>query len=169
MVLRLERFPAKWKPVRRQKACHAKNLERRSDSIGADSATGMATRLSGGDRGSVFVESVIAAAIVAMALGGAFQMIVDGVERGRDVQARRTALLLAQSELAAAGSEIPLQAGEEAGVVGDLIWRVEVSPYSDGIDASAAGGLWRVAVSVRPRAGGEALARLETLRLGPKS
>jgi len=130
---------------------------------------GAARRPAAGDRGSIFVESVIAAAIVAMALGGVFRMIVDGVNHGRDVQARRTALLLAQSELAAAGSEIPLQPGQEAGVSGDLVWRVDISPYNDGIDASAAGGLWRAAVSVRRRTGGVELARLESLLLGPKT
>jgi hypothetical protein len=48
-----------------------------------------------------------------------------------------------------------------------MVWRVEISPYADGVDASAAGGLWEVAVSVRPRAGGADLARLQSLRLGP--
>jgi hypothetical protein len=114
----------------------------------------------------VFVESIIAAAIVAMALGGTFQVISDSAARDRAGEARRVALLTAQSEIAAVGSEIPLQPGQTAGLAGDLVWRVSVSPYADGVDDSAAGGLWRVMVSVGPRDGGAELAHLETLRLG---
>jgi Glyoxalase/Bleomycin resistance protein/Dioxygenase superfamily len=40
----LERFPAKWERVRRQKARQIKILERRSDSIGARSALGAAAK-----------------------------------------------------------------------------------------------------------------------------
>ncbi len=121
----------------------------------------------GSDAGSVFVESIIAAAIVAMALGATFQVIADGANRDQAVESRRTALLIAQSELAAVGSEIPLRSGQSAGLAGDMVWRVEVSPYADGVDDSAAGALWRVAVSVQRRGGGVDLARLDSLRLGP--
>jgi len=120
------------------------------------------------DRGSVFIESMIAAAIVAMALAATFRVITDGAQRDRAVETRRAALLVAQSELAATGSEIPLQPGQSAGSAGDFIWRVDVSPYIDGVDASAVGGLWRVDVSVSPRAGGADLVTLDSLRLGPK-
>jgi hypothetical protein len=119
------------------------------------------------DSGSVFVESIIAATIVAVALGATFQVIGDGANRDRAVQARRGALLVAQSRLAAVGSEIALRSARTDGQEGDLAWRVDVSPDSDGIDASAGGALWRVIVSVRPRAGGGELVRLDTLRLGP--
>ena len=102
-----------------------------------------------------------------MALGGAFRVIADSAVRDRAVESHRAALLVAQSELAAVGSEIPLRPGQSAGMAGDMVWRVEVSPYSDGIDDSAVGVLWRVAVSVQPRAGGTDLAKLESLRLGP--
>lgn len=119
------------------------------------------------DAGSVFVESIIAAAIVAMALGATFQVIAQSARRGHAIEDRREALLVAQSELAAVGSEIPLTPGQSAGLAGDLEWRVDVSPYADAIGASAAGSLWRVEVSVSPRDGGESLARLTTLRLGP--
>ena len=122
---------------------------------------------SGSDAGSVFVESIIAAAIVAMALGATFQVIADGANRDQAVESRRAALLIAQSELAAVGSEIPLTSGQTAGLAGDMVWRVEVSPYADGVDDSAAGALWRVAVSVQRRGGGADLAHLDSLRLGP--
>ena len=128
-------------------------------------------RRSGGqalvDGGSVFVEAIMAAAIVAMALGATFQVIVDSTHRQRDVEARRAALLIAQSELAAVGSQIPLQSGQSAGLSGDMVWRVNVQPYADGI-ASDIGDLWRVGVTVQRRAGGVDLAQLDTVRVGPK-
>jgi general secretion pathway protein I len=118
------------------------------------------------DTGSVFVEAVIAAAIVAMALGATFRVIADTAQRGRAVDIRRAALLIAQSRMAAVGSEIPLRPGESAGLSGDMVWRVEVEPWSEADGTSAAGPLLRVNVSVRPREGGAALAGLSTLRLG---
>jgi hypothetical protein len=121
------------------------------------------------DRGSVFVESMVAAAIVAAGLGATFQVIADGARRGRDVEAHRAALLVAQSELSAVGSEFPLHAGVSTGAVGDYDWRLDVSPYDDGVDSGAIGGLWSVTVSVAERAGRTDLVTLRTLRLGPKS
>ena len=117
------------------------------------------------DAGSVFVESMIAATIVAVALGGTFQVIGDGAARDRASQDRRLALLVAQSELAAVGAEIPLVSGQNSGLADDMTWRVDITPYGDGVDASAVGPLWRVSVTVRRRDGGPDLARLETLKL----
>lgn len=121
------------------------------------------------DAGAMFVESIIAAAIVTMALGTLFQVVMDSANRDRAIESRRTALLIAQSELADVGSEIPLQAGQSAGFSGNMAWRVEITPYSDGVDSSGAGELWRVAISVRPRNGGADIANLTTLRLSPKA
>jgi hypothetical protein len=120
------------------------------------------------DRGSVFIEAMVAAAIVAMGLGATFQVIGDSARRSRDVDLHREALLVAQSELAAIGSEYPLHPGETVGGDGPFIWRIDVSPYSDGVNSSAAGGLWRVSVAIRPRVGGTDLVTLQTLRLGPR-
>jgi len=122
----------------------------------------------GGDAGSVFVEAVIAAAIVAMALGGTFRVIADSAQRGRAAETRRTALLIAESRLAAVGRRDSAAGGGERGPDGP-IWSGGfrwASSSSDGGD-STAGTLWHVAVSVRPREGGAALASLTTLRLGP--
>ncbi len=114
-----------------------------------------------GDAGSAFIESILAAAIVATALGGMYHVIGDGAGRNRGVEARRTALLIAQSELAAVGADIPLQPGTSAGLAGDMLWRVEISPYSGGGVA-----LLKVAVSVGPRVGGASLVTLQSLRVG---
>ncbi|HEY2179430.1 MAG TPA: hypothetical protein VGH15_12695 [Caulobacteraceae bacterium] len=113
----------------------------------------------------MFVEAIIAAAIAAMALGSAFRVIVDSAARERGVEARLTAVQIAQSELADVGAEIPLTPGETDGVAGAMAWRVEVSPYVDVSEPSSAGQLLQVAVTVRPRGGGAKLAELTTLRL----
>ena len=128
-----------------------------------------ATRDPGADAGSAFVESIVAAAIVAMALGTTYRVIGDGAARDRAAEARRGALLVAQSELAAVGADIPLTPGDASGVSGDMAWRVEITPYAEGEDKSPVGGLLRVAVSVWPRSGGPTLVSLQSLRLGSGS
>jgi hypothetical protein len=118
------------------------------------------------DRGAVFVEAMIAAAIVAMALGSTFQVIADGAARDRRIEARRMALLVAQSEMADVGADIPLQVGETTGVSGRYAWRVDVSAYTAEGAANSAGALLKVSVAVRPREGGPLLATISGLRLG---
>jgi len=122
-----------------------------------------------GDAGSVFVETIIAAAIVAMALGATLRVVADGASRDRGAEARRAALLVAQSELADVGSEIPVVAGESAGQSAGLSWRVDIAPYGAGDAGNAVGGLYAVTVRVRDRSGGPALVTLRTLRLGPEA
>lgn len=109
----------------------------------------------------------MAAAIAAMALGATFRVIGDSAARERAVEARLAALQIAQSELADVGADIPLTPGDTEGVLGAMAWRVEVAPYADASQESAAGHLVQVTVTVRPRAGGANLAELTTLRLAP--
>lgn len=119
------------------------------------------------DAGSAFVESIVAAAIVAMALGATYRVIADSAGRDRAAEARRAALLVAQSELANVGVEIPLAPGDASGLSGDMAWRVAIAPYDENQDKNPAGELLYVAVSVAPRDGGPALVTLRSLRLGP--
>jgi type II secretory pathway pseudopilin PulG len=119
------------------------------------------------DAGEVFIESLVAAAIVAMIMVATFRVVTDGASHARMTEQRRVALLVAKSELAEVGSEIPIASGENSGVSGDMIWTVDVSPYSDESGASSVGSLWAVDVSVRPRVGRGELVRLRTLRLAP--
>ena len=118
------------------------------------------------ERGSAFVDAVLAAGIVAITLSATFQVIADGAGRQRAADLRRSALLVAQSEMDAVGAEIPLQAGAQDGVSGDFVWRVEISPYAEDSDANAVGPVWRVAVGVRRRGESAALVTLDSLRLG---
>ncbi len=117
------------------------------------------------DGGDVFVEALVATAIVALILAAAFHVIIEGAARERRLDSRGMALLVAQSELAAVGADIPLAPGESAGIAGDLVWRVNVSPYDGAGAPNSAGALMKVHVSVRPRAGGPDLVGLDTLRL----
>jgi hypothetical protein len=117
------------------------------------------------EAGSAFVEAIIAAAIVAMALGATWRVVADSAARDRDVETRRMALLVAQSELADIGEDIPLVPGDASGQSGDLAWHVEIAPYAESEDRSSAGALLEVAVSVSPLAGGPRLVTLHSLRL----
>jgi hypothetical protein len=119
----------------------------------------------GTDGGSAFVESVIAAAIVAMALGATWRVVADGAARDRAAETRRTALLVAQSELADVGADIPLVPGEAAGRSGNLTWRVEITPFAENDDRTTVGDLMDVAVSVWGPSGGPSLVTLRSLRL----
>jgi len=119
------------------------------------------------DSGSVFVESMIAAAIVALALAAMYRAIGDSAMRNRQLNDKQTALLVAQSELSAVGSEIPLASGMTGGTSGNYAWQVDVEPFAGESDPSDAGELWQVTVSVRSLNGGNELVTLNRLALGP--
>jgi hypothetical protein len=121
------------------------------------------------DDGAVFVESLVATAIVSMVLVATFQVIADGAAREHKTQNQRMAVLVAQSELAAVGADIPLESGDSAGYAGNLVWRAEISPYDGGGGANSVGALMKVRMSVRPRAGGANLVVLDSLRLASAS
>jgi len=118
-------------------------------------------RRAGGEDGSVFIETMIAAAIVILLLGVMYRSIADSAARHGGLEDRRTAMLIARSQMAAVGQEIPAAPGRYAGFEGNYVWQVEVSPYD------AAGGalpLSRVLVTVRRRDQGAGLARLSSVK-----
>jgi hypothetical protein len=122
--------------------------------------------LRGADGGAVFVESMIAAAIVALVLGTTFEVIADGARREKAAANHRLALLVAQSALDDVGADIRLDSGETSGASGPFVWRVDVTPYVAEGEPDTAGSLWKADVMVRRREGGPSLASLSTLRLG---
>ena len=120
--------------------------------------------------GSVLVEALIATAIVAMVLVGVLRVIGDSVARNHHVEQRRTALMVARSQMAAVGFSTPLVEGEAAGVaVGDYAWRtnVERCPEDDG--PSVAGGLYCVTVTVRAPGTERPAVILRSRRLRPEA
>ncbi|MDR3509125.1 MAG: hypothetical protein P4L64_14625 [Caulobacteraceae bacterium] len=123
--------------------------------------------MSTGERGSVFIETLVATAIVALVLAAACQTVADSIARHQTMEARRYALMVARSQLAAVGSAIPLETGTTEGRDGDDIWRVDMGPCGSESAASTAGRLYCIAVSVRSAQGGAALVTLNSRRLAP--
>ena len=119
------------------------------------------------EKGSVFLEALVATAIVAAVLATLFTTLSQADSRRREIDARRTALMIARSELAAVGAEIPLRPGQVAGVEGDFAWRVTIEPgHADALDGDLAPPS-TVTVAVRAADGGADLATLTTLRVAP--
>ena len=117
--------------------------------------------------GFVFAEAMVALAVVAVAVGLLFAVLGDGLGRSRATAAARLALLLAQSRLAAVGTEIPVRAGTVAGNEGAFVWHVDISPYRTGAARSPVGDLFLVEVTVRPRTASGGAVQLRSLRLAP--
>lgn len=120
------------------------------------------------DEGSIFVEAMIAAAVVAVMLGGLYQAIAASAQRHRMSDDRRVALLVAQSQMAAAGVEFPLAQGRTSGLAGEYLWQVEVSDHAAGSPESAVGRPALVVVTVRERDAAAPLVTLRSLRLAPQ-
>lgn len=117
--------------------------------------------------GSIFLETVIAAAIVAGAALLVTSVAGDGVVRSRSMEMKSKGLVVAQSKLAAIGYEIPLAAGVASGMDGPFIWRVSIIPYRLGQAKSSAGNVYQVSVAVRSRNAVANLIELRSLRLAP--
>lgn len=121
------------------------------------------------ESGSVLIEAMVAAAMVALMLGAMYSSIGDSTMRERVITQKRMALLIAQSEMDAVGSTLPLSPGATGGVNGPYTWRVSIEPYVASLGVSNAGPLYQVTVSVRASDGNAALVTLRTLALGPVS
>jgi general secretion pathway protein I len=122
------------------------------------------------DQGSAFIEALVACVVVAGVLAALFDVIQASAERRSGLQARREALMIARSELAAVGEEVPIAPGQLEGVEGDDRWRIQVDqPLAQALAISRAGPLYPVRVSVAAARGGPELAVLKTLRIGAGS
>jgi len=84
-----------------------------------------------GESGSVLIEAMVGAAIISMTLLAMYESIVTAAAHNRMAENRRTAMMIAQSELAAVGSIIPAAPGTTEGTEGDFYWRVDISPYGE--------------------------------------
>jgi hypothetical protein len=125
--------------------------------------------MSARESGPVLIEAMVASAMVALMLGAMYTSIGDTTMRERVVAQKRVALLIAQSEMDAVGSTLPLAPGSTGGVNGPYTWRVSIEPYVAALGVSNAGPLLQVTVSVRESGSNVALVTLKTLALGSVS
>ena len=82
------------------------------------------------DSGSALIEAMVGAAIVMGTLATMYEAIRESAAHNHMIEERRTALMIAQSELAAVGSVIPSLPGTTEGTLGDYYWRVDIQPYN---------------------------------------
>ena len=118
-----------------------------------------------GERGFTLIEVVAALALLGFLLAGLAQAVRGGLAGNARAVTWEAALALAESRLAAVGTEEALRAGEQEGRFGGLQWRLRVEP-AEFVDDPRVPQLWRLRVEVVWDAGRPLV--LETLRLGPK-
>jgi general secretion pathway protein I len=119
----------------------------------------------GGDRGSAFIEALAATAIVAGVLAVTFETLVAADQRGREIADRRTALMIARSELAQVGSSLPVTPGDVEGSQAGFNWRVSIEPgEADTTIGAQVGPPALVTVAVWRASGGGNLVVLKTMR-----
>jgi type II secretory pathway pseudopilin PulG len=112
------------------------------------------------EEGSVLVEALVAVLIVAAMAGLWFDTLAQGVRQQAALGDRRIAILVAQSQLAAAGVLNPSGRQGSSGRDAGMAWRIGVEPYPDAGD-----GIEMVTVTVG-KPGGAALATLQSLQFG---
>jgi general secretion pathway protein I len=126
----------------------------------------------GNDAGFAILETLVALAILAIALGVLLAVLTDGIGRQGRAEKLAEATLHAQSLLARVGADVPLKAGMSTGTLpSGMHWQVLVEPYGDAADRKAwPAAAYRVAVEVMPEDSEPSgpLVRLSTLRLGAK-
>jgi type II secretory pathway pseudopilin PulG len=121
------------------------------------------------ENGSVLIEAIIAVAIVSMMLVVMYKSVSQSVTGAHRVAEKRQALLVAQSEMDAVGSVLPLRPGSVSGTEGSFVWQLDIAPYPAAGGPSKSGPLYQVTVSVRGHDSGVDLITLRTLQIGSTS
>lgn len=124
----------------------------------------------GASRGYTLIEVLVAFMIMAMALTVLFRIFSGGVRNVAVSADYARAVLIAESQLAAAGIDESLYAGDTSGVEGDTFtWTRSVTPYlpSPGYSSPVQGlRAWHVTVTVEwPHGDGRRSFDLSTVRL----
>ena len=114
-------------------------------------------------RGTIFLETVIAAALISIILVALFNTLVDSARHARQVREQQYALLVVQSQLATVGASTPLRSGVVQGMTGRYRWRIDITP-TRGEGGGNIGQILRVTVSVQVGSSPRIAASLSTLR-----
>jgi hypothetical protein len=109
------------------------------------------------ETGAVLVEALVAVLIIAGMAGLWFQTVNDNARQQRGLADRRTAMLVAQSQLATVGIIGAIAPGVRTGSDAGMTYAVAIAPAGEGLSL--------VTVSVA-RPDGPPLAVLETMKAG---
>jgi general secretion pathway protein I len=121
-----------------------------------------------GEEGFTLIETLVALIIMIGVATMLYRGFSGGLRAAATADEAESALLVAQSRLAALGVETPLAAGEQEGQEDGVAWRVSVEPYP-GSDEAVAGpkAFWAtVTVAWREKRGARRSLQLTTLKLG---
>jgi len=89
-------------------------------------------RRAGASSGFTLIEVLVALAVLAITFGFAYRALSGGFDWVDRSEHSRAGLLLAQSVLARAGSDIALQPGQTTGRTAEgFSWLIETTPYGD--------------------------------------
>ena len=115
-----------------------------------------------GEVGFSLPETLVASAIVAAMLGATLNAVQDNARAARVNEERRAALLVAQSQLAAARVTLPDRLASLEGRSGDIGWTVRIEPYRG---ALANPPLDRITVTAGTGPTDRPLVEISTLRM----
>ncbi len=116
------------------------------------------------EAGFGLIETLIALAIIATAMGVTFQVLALNARATQAMIDRRMAVLVAKSALDGAIGANATNNDQQAGVSGALRWRVAVQPYQP--RSGTAPALDLVTVTVQRADTNRPVLRLRSLRLG---
>jgi general secretion pathway protein I len=122
------------------------------------------------ESGFTLIEIIVALAILAVALGVLLHVISDSLDHARQNRDGMAAAALAQSLLARAGPEWPLQDGERSGTYSNgFHWRLQMARYGKIADRDAwAAQAFKVRATITWQDGDLTRSRaLTTMRLAP--
>jgi prepilin-type N-terminal cleavage/methylation domain-containing protein len=121
------------------------------------------------ERGFTLVETLVSLAILTLALAALIEVFGVGFRGVRMSELDAAALSLATSQLTRAGSETPLEAGQQQGTTpGGLEWSVTIEPYAPRYaerDVRLSGGLEAYWVIAEVRWQASAFTGAQTLSL----
>ena len=117
-------------------------------------------------KGFTLLEVLVALLVFGLMFGILAEIVRTGLRQSASAQATATAGLLARSQLARVGVELPLEVGESEGEVDGMRWRTTIE-LSEPLADETGIGAYRVDVTVAWGATQAEQVTLTTLKLGP--